>query len=75
VLIAEWLETLMVWVATIFATLALALSIYAIYTLHTLRQEVEDLREEAARQSPTENAEPTEGDSSVRVADGGNVTK
>ena len=65
----------MVLVATIFATLALALSIYAIYTLHTLRQEVEDLREEAARQSPTENAEPTEEDSSVRVADGGNVVK
>jgi hypothetical protein len=71
----EWLETLMVWMATIFAVLALALSIYAVYTLHTLRREVEDLKEEAARQSPTENAEPTERDSSPRVPHGGNVTK
>jgi hypothetical protein len=73
--LADWLETLMVWMATIFAVLALAVSIYAIYTLHTLRREVEDLREEAARQSPTENTEPTERDSPARVPDAGNVTK
>ncbi len=73
--LADRLETLMVLVAAIFAALALPLSIYAIYTLHTLRQEVEDFREEAARQSPTENTKPTERDSPARVPDGGNVTK
>jgi hypothetical protein len=72
----EWLETLMVWMAAIFAALALPLSIYAIYALHTLRREVEDLREEeAARQSPPETAESTEGDSPARVPNGGNVVK
>jgi hypothetical protein len=73
--LADRLETLMVLVAAIFAALALPLSIYAIYTLHTLRQEVEDLREEPARQSPTENGERTEEDSPARVPDGGKVSK
>ena len=57
--LADWLETLMVWMATIIALLALILSIYNTYALHTLRRKLEDLIEEA-RQSPTENAEPTE---------------
>jgi preprotein translocase subunit SecG len=61
----DWLESVVAWMVAIFAVLALVLSIYNTYTLHTLRRELEDLREEA-RQSPTENAEPTEEDSPAR---------
>jgi preprotein translocase subunit SecG len=57
--LADWLEMVVVWMAAIFAVLALVLSIYNTFALHTLRRELEDPREEA-RQSPTENAEPME---------------
>jgi preprotein translocase subunit SecG len=57
--LADWLEMVVVWMAAIFAVLALVLSIYNTFALRTLRRELEDPREEAL-QSPTENAEPME---------------
>ena len=45
--LAEWLETFLLWIAAIIATLALLLSVYNTYTLHMLRRrELEALREE-----------------------------
>jgi preprotein translocase subunit SecG len=57
--LGDSLEMVVVWMAAIFAVLALVLSIYNTYAVRTLRRELEDPREEA-RQSPTENAEPME---------------
>jgi hypothetical protein len=58
--LAEWLETFLLWIAAIIATLALLLSVYNTYTLHMLRRELEALREERLRSRP-ESPHPTEG--------------